>query len=82
MTPANDNHRPAPAVTIERIDAALDLISEVMVSHNRPQFSPYVERLEREIAALQSSNDVMARARQRIAARAANDNRQSGTQAA
>ena len=64
----------APAVTAERLDTALDLIAECMVLHNRPQFAPYVERLEREIAALQSKDDVMARARRRHAARAANDN--------
>lgn len=75
MTPANDNQRPAPAVSIERLDEALDLIAEVMVRHNRPQFAPYVERLEREIAALQSKDDVMARARRRLEGRAANDNR-------
>jgi hypothetical protein len=63
------------AVTAARIDSAIDLISEVMVLHNRPQFAPYIERLERELAALQSNDDVMARARQRIAMRAANDNR-------
>ena len=63
------------AVTAARIESALDLISEVMVRHNRPQFAPYVERLEREIAALQSKDDVMARARRRVEGRAANDNR-------
>lgn len=72
----------APAVTAERLDAAIDLISEVMVRHNRPCFAPYVERLERELAALRSSDDVMARARRRLAARGANDNSKSGTQAA
>ncbi|WP_445222122.1 hypothetical protein ACKWRH_20830 [Bradyrhizobium sp. Pa8] len=70
------------AVTVERIDAAIDLISEVMVRHDRPQFAPYVERLERELTLLQSKGDVMARARRRLATRAANDNQSSGTQAA
>jgi hypothetical protein len=78
MTPANDTHRPAPAVSIERLDAALDLIAEVMVLHDRPQFAPYVERLEREVAALHSKDDVMARARRRLEGRmataVANDN--------
>jgi hypothetical protein len=63
-----------PAVTAARIESALDIVSEVMVLHERPQFAPYVDRLERELAALQSTNDVMARARRRIAARGANDN--------
>jgi hypothetical protein len=62
------------AVSAERIDAALDLIAEVIVLHNRPCFAPYVERLEMELAALQSKDDVMARARRRLAMRAANDN--------
>ncbi|MBR0937293.1 hypothetical protein [Bradyrhizobium jicamae] len=53
-------------VTIERLEAALDLVSEVMVLHDRSQFEPYVERLEREIAALRSKDDVMARARRRL----------------
>ncbi|MDN4982366.1 hypothetical protein QY049_03900 [Bradyrhizobium sp. WYCCWR 13022] len=56
-------------VTIQRLEAALDLISECMVMHNRPQFGPYVERLEREIAALRSTDDVMERARRRLAKR-------------
>lgn len=67
------------AVTAERIDAAIDLISEVMIRHHRPQFAPYVERLERELATLQSKDDVMARARRRLEGRvalsASNDNR-------
>jgi hypothetical protein len=62
------------AVTAARIESALDLISEVMVLHERPQFAPYVERLERELASLQSKDDVMARARRRVAMRGANDN--------
>jgi hypothetical protein len=65
------------AVTAARIESALDIVSEVMVLHERPQFAPYVDRLERELAALQSTNDVMARARRRIAARCANDNRKA-----
>ena len=62
------------AVSAERIDAAIDLVSEVMVLPNRPQFAPYVERLERELAAMQSEDDAMTRARRRLAMRAANDN--------
>jgi carbamoylphosphate synthase large subunit len=62
------------AVTAARIESALDLISEVMVRHDRPQFAPYLDRLERELAAMQSEGDVMARARRRVEARAANDN--------
>jgi hypothetical protein len=62
------------AVSAERIDAAIDLVSEVMVLHNRPQFAPYVERLERELAAMQSEDDAMTRARRRLAMRGANDN--------
>ncbi len=56
-------------ITIERLEAALDLVAEVMVMHDRPQFAPYIERLEREIAALRSTDDVMARARRRLAER-------------
>jgi hypothetical protein len=70
MRPANDNG----PLTPERIDAAIDLVSEVMVLHNRPQFAPYIERLERELASLQTRDDVMARARRRLAMRVANDN--------
>lgn len=66
---------PNPLVTAARLESALDLIAECIVTHDRPQFAPYVERLERELAALQSSNDVMARARRRVEGRlAANDN--------
>ena len=72
----------APAVIAERLNAALDIVAEVMVLHDRPGFAPYVERLERELAALRSSDDVMARARRRLAARGANDNSKSGIQAA
>lgn len=64
----------APAVTAERLNDALDLLAEVMVTHARPCFAPYVERLERELAALQSEDDVMTRARRRLALRGANDN--------
>lgn len=67
-------HTQNPPAIAERLEAAIDLISEVMVLHNRPQFAPYVERLEREISALQSNDDVMARARRRLATRGANDN--------
>jgi hypothetical protein len=62
------------AVTAARIDSALDIVSEVMVLHNRTQFAPYLDRLERELAAIQSKDDVMARARRRVEVRAANDN--------
>jgi hypothetical protein len=77
----------ASAVTAERLDAAIDLVSEVIVRHNRPQFAPYVERLEQELAALQLKDDVMARARRRLEGRrqsapVANDNSKSGTAAA
>ncbi|MGY4313123.1 hypothetical protein [Bradyrhizobium sp. JR3.5] len=71
------NDTSASAVTAERLNAALDLISEVMVIHGRPQFAPYVERLERELALLQASDDVMARARRRLEQRCANDNKAS-----
>jgi hypothetical protein len=62
------------AVTAARIESALDLISEVVILHNRPQFAPYLDRLELELAAMQSEDDVMARARRRIASRGAHDN--------
>ncbi|MCD9260100.1 hypothetical protein, partial [Bradyrhizobium japonicum] len=60
-----------------RICEASSLIAEVMVLHDRPGFAPYVERLERELAAMQSKDDVMTRARRRLAARGANDNGKS-----
>ncbi|MCA6098847.1 hypothetical protein [Bradyrhizobium australafricanum] len=72
----------APAVTAERLDAAIDLVSEVMVLHNRPCFAPYVERLERELAALQANNDVMTRARQRLEQRRAANNNSHEVEAA
>lgn len=50
--------------------------------HDRPQFAPYVERLERELEALLANDDVMARARRRVEGRAANDNKQTGAVAA
>lgn len=53
-------------MTIKRLEAALDVVAECMVMHDRPQFAPYVERLEREIAALRSKDDVMERARRRL----------------
>ncbi|MCK1337518.1 cell division protein FtsB [Bradyrhizobium sp. LB8.2] len=72
----------APAVTAERLNAALDLVAEVMVLHDRPGFAPYVERLERELATLQSKDDVMARARRRLGQYVTNDNIKAGEVAA
>lgn len=73
------------AVTAARIESALDLVSEVMVLHNRPRFAPYLDRLEQELAAIESKDGAMARARRRLEGRSrpvANDNHQSGTRAA
>ena len=81
MTPANYNHSLSAAVTAERIESALDIVSEVMVMHHRPQFAPYLDRLERELEALRANDDVMARARRRLAMRAANDNAKSAVAA-
>ena len=65
------------AVTAARIESALDLISEVMLLHERPQFSPYLDRLEHELFTLQSKNDALARARRRLdRPPAGNDNAQ------
>lgn len=72
-----------PSVMEGRINDAIDLISEVMVLHNRPQFAPYVERLERELAAMRDTNDVMTRARLRLEQRRiANDNSKPAKEAA
>lgn len=70
------------AATAARLESALDLIAECIVMHDRPQFAPYVERLERELEALLANDDVMARARRRVESRAANDNKQTGAVAA
>jgi hypothetical protein len=64
------------AVTAARIESALDLISEVMLLHERPQFAPYLDRLEHELSTLQSKNDALARARRRLDRPRANDNAQ------
>jgi hypothetical protein len=61
------------AIMAARIESALDLVSEVMLLHERPQFEPYLNRLEQELATLQTSNTALARARARLG-RAANDN--------
>jgi hypothetical protein len=61
------------AVTAARLEHALDLVAEVMLLHDRPQFAPYLDRLEEELATLQTSNTALARARARLG-RAANDN--------
>lgn len=61
------------AITAARLESALDIVSEVMLLHDRPQFAPYLDRLELELSNIQQSNDALSRARRRLA-RAANDN--------
>lgn len=61
------------AITAARLESALDIVAEVMLTHDRPQFEPYLDRLEQELATLQTSNTALARARARLG-RAANDN--------
>jgi len=61
------------AITAARLESALDIVAEVMLTHDRPAFEPYLDRLERELSVLKSSNTALARARARLG-RAANNN--------
>lgn len=49
-------------ITLERLQRAQALIAKVIV-RDGPVYAPYLERLDREIAALQSKDDIVARAR-------------------
>ena len=51
------------AVTAARIESALDLISEVMLLHERPQFAPYLDRLEQTTPWLGRDADSIGRPR-------------------
>jgi hypothetical protein len=53
-------------ITRKRIEAAMDKIAYYMVEHDRPQFAPIYERLERELEALDKQDATVARARQRL----------------
>jgi hypothetical protein len=57
--------RPAP-ITIERLERALAAVSYAIVQDG-PIYAPLLERLEREIATLKASDDVVARARRNLA---------------
>lgn len=60
------NRRDQP-VTMARLQAALILISQVIVEDG-PACAPYLERMEREIDEMRQQNDPVARARQYLAA--------------
>lgn len=57
-------------ITEERLLDAIALVSEVIVLHG-PVYAPILDRLERELEALRSGNDAVARARRHLAAAAA-----------
>jgi hypothetical protein len=52
-------------VTIERLERALAAISYAILLDG-PIYAPVLERLEREIAAMHASEDVVSRARQHL----------------
>jgi hypothetical protein len=52
-------------VTLERFERALAAISYAIVLDG-PIYAPVLERLEREIAAMHASEDVVSRARQHL----------------
>lgn len=62
------------AITAARLESALDIVAEVMLLHDRPAFEPYLDRLEQELATLQTSNTALSRARARLSRAAANEN--------
>lgn len=56
------SHPRKDTVTLERLEAALALVSYAILEDGAI-YAPYLDRLEREIAALRSRDDVMSRAR-------------------
>jgi hypothetical protein len=52
--------------TLERLERALAAISYAILLDG-PVYAPYLERLEREIATLRASEDVVSRAQQYLA---------------
>jgi hypothetical protein len=52
-------------VTLERLELALAAISYAILLDG-PIYAPVLERLEREIAAMRASEDVVSRARQHL----------------
>lgn len=69
MTTNRDNfHIPDGPVTVAVLDAAIAKIAYVMVTHNRPQFTPILERLENERATLAAQQSGLERARQIMSA--------------
>jgi hypothetical protein len=56
----------AAPVTIERLDAGLDTLAR-LIDMGEAQYLPLFERLERELAALQTGNTAAERAARRAA---------------
>lgn len=57
-------------ITIERVERALALVSWMMIEDG-PAWTPYFERLERELATMRARDDAMSRARRYLDAQAA-----------
>lgn len=57
-------------VTIARLEAALALVSYAIIEDG-PIYTPILERLERELAALRAQDDAVSRARRYLESRAA-----------
>lgn len=55
-------HQHNEPVTLERLLRAQAAVAYLM-ARDGPVYAPYFERLEREIAAMRTADDVMARAR-------------------
>jgi hypothetical protein len=60
---SNGEKRSDEPVTLERLERALAAISYAILLDG-PIYAPYLERLEREIAAWHAKEDVVSRARQ------------------
>lgn len=63
------SHHRKDTVTLERLEAALALVSYAILEDG-DVYAPYLNRLEREIAALRARDDVVARARRYLEAKA------------
>jgi hypothetical protein len=63
MTRTTGSSLGSSAITLERLERALAAVSYAILLDG-PIYAPYLERLEREIAAIRASEDAVSRARQ------------------